>query len=381
MNLTARRLTAIAVIIFSFININSQTQQKRLPSTQFADKHIFCQSGDNYTEVSYHIEMPNDSEWQPIVLKKVFDNAASNLEQSIELFVSNYGTPVETLPYTHKNHTPVEAVTCTIEDYTGDFITFFIYKEHIPSTISMKPTTQETSFITLDLNRNCLLTKSNVFDMKKCKGAKAMQELRSHFTVNDQFAAAFNSFDVAKFEGSLAVTDGHFLTLMFTDKEDNSKSYNATANIYDIFNFLSADMKRYHPENGTAPEAKKQKNSENSTSNATPQTSEERITEVPDKMPEFGGNINQWLSINLRYPDIDEQLNVEGKCVVQFVVEVDGSISNVNIVKHVSPTIDRESARVVMNMPRWIPGTVDGKPTRCRFVLPINFKLQEQVQE
>ncbi len=98
-----------------------------------------------------------------------------------------------------------------------------------------------------------------------------------------------------------------------------------------------------------------------------------------EQMPTFpGGDAarNEFLSRTIRYPAAAEENGIQGRVVVQFVVEKDGSISNVNVVRSVDPSLDKEAIRVVKAMPRWIPGKQNGSPVRCKFTLPVSFKLQ-----
>ena len=87
--------------------------------------------------------------------------------------------------------------------------------------------------------------------------------------------------------------------------------------------------------------------------------------------PEFPGGITalvQFLSKNLKFPTVC-------KVLVKFTVKSDGSISNIRVTKSVDPYLDKEAVRVVKSMPRWIPGTQDGKPVNVEYTLPITFKL------
>ena len=98
-------------------------------------------------------------------------------------------------------------------------------------------------------------------------------------------------------------------------------------------------------------------------------------------MPEYPGGMKEcfrFLAKNLRYPVKAVENRTEGKVVVRFVVEKDGSLSGVHVLNGADSYLDAEALRVVRSMPKWNPGRVDGKPVRTRFVLPIVFKLQEQ---
>jgi len=108
------------------------------------------------------------------------------------------------------------------------------------------------------------------------------------------------------------------------------------------------------------------------------------IFQIVDQMPEFPGGIDAmtgFVASNIKYPQdaIDE--GKEGRVFVSFVVEKDGWVSNVKVLKGVCESIDEEAARVVRGMPRWKPGMKDGKPARVSFQLPVTFKLDQMNNE
>jgi len=95
-------------------------------------------------------------------------------------------------------------------------------------------------------------------------------------------------------------------------------------------------------------------------------------------MPKFpGGNpeLFDFLNSNIKYPEISVKNNSQGKVIIEFVVEENGEISNIKVLKGVDPFIDAESIRVVNQMPKWIPGKQLDKKVRVRQRLPIKFKL------
>jgi len=101
---------------------------------------------------------------------------------------------------------------------------------------------------------------------------------------------------------------------------------------------------------------------------------DDKVFDVVENMPEFNGGMGalmQYLSDNIRYP---EEKDIQGRVIVSFVVDKDGSISNAQVVKSVHPSFDAEALRIINNMPKWIPGTQNGKPVNVKYVVPINFK-------
>jgi periplasmic protein TonB len=106
----------------------------------------------------------------------------------------------------------------------------------------------------------------------------------------------------------------------------------------------------------------------------------EEIFTVVEQQPEFpdGGTkgMYEWLGKNIKYPAIARENGIEGKAIVQFVVEPDGSISNVNCVRGPEGGCKEEATRVIKMMPKWIPGKQQGRPVRVRYTLPVVFKLE-----
>ena len=110
-----------------------------------------------------------------------------------------------------------------------------------------------------------------------------------------------------------------------------------------------------------------------------PKQEENKIFTVVEQMPMFPGGdaaLMQYLSSNIHYPAVAAENGVQGRVVVGFVVERDGSITDVNVMRSVDPSLDREAMRVVKNMPRWTPGKQNGSAVRVKYQVPVMFRLQ-----
>ena len=102
------------------------------------------------------------------------------------------------------------------------------------------------------------------------------------------------------------------------------------------------------------------------------------VFDVVEVMPQFpGGQIAmlQYLMKNIKYPEQAVKEGIQGRVTVRFIVEKDGSISDVKPILSVHPLLNKEAVRVVKSMPKWSPGKQNGKPVRVRFNLPVMFKL------
>lgn len=104
----------------------------------------------------------------------------------------------------------------------------------------------------------------------------------------------------------------------------------------------------------------------------------EKVYQVVGQQPNFPGGkeeLFKYLAYNMIYPADAAKNKVEGRVLVTFVIEHDGSISNVNVVNSVYPSLDKEAIRVVSEMPKWIPGKANGKTIRVKYTIPITFRL------
>ena len=104
-----------------------------------------------------------------------------------------------------------------------------------------------------------------------------------------------------------------------------------------------------------------------------------KVFDVVEVMPSFPGGqgaLMSYLSSHTKYPVVAQENGVQGRVTVSFVVERDGSITDVHVVRSVDPSLDREAARVVSTMPNWQPGKQNGSAVRVKFNVPVQFKLQ-----
>ena len=113
---------------------------------------------------------------------------------------------------------------------------------------------------------------------------------------------------------------------------------------------------------------------------APPNTNKETF-DVTETMPSFvGGNdaLIRWINENMIYPEEAFKKGIKGRVVGSFVVERDGSISEVEIMRSVHPLLDNEMVRLLKSMPKWIPGTQNGEPVRVKYSIPLTFNFTEE---
>jgi protein TonB len=108
------------------------------------------------------------------------------------------------------------------------------------------------------------------------------------------------------------------------------------------------------------------------------QGTEDVIFTVVEQQAEFPGGfeaMGKFLAKNMKYPAVARRMGIEGSVYVSFVIDKEGKISDPQVIKGISTECDNEAIRVIQLMPPWKPGKQNGQPVKCRFVLPIKFKL------
>lgn len=106
------------------------------------------------------------------------------------------------------------------------------------------------------------------------------------------------------------------------------------------------------------------------------ETGDDDIFQIVEDVPTFPlGDVSKWIAKNVKYPQIAAENGVQGKVFMNFVIEKDGSITDVKVLRGVDAALDKEAIRVIKSMPKWKPGKQRGKPVRVSFNLPIVFQL------
>lgn len=105
----------------------------------------------------------------------------------------------------------------------------------------------------------------------------------------------------------------------------------------------------------------------------------QQVFDVVEKMPEYPGGqaaLFEYLSKNVKYPADAEKQKIEGRVLVSFVVNTDGSITDISVERKAFPSLDAEAVRVISGMPKWIPGEQKGQKVRVKYTVPLIFHLK-----
>ena len=123
--------------------------------------------------------------------------------------------------------------------------------------------------------------------------------------------------------------------------------------------------------NATAQSVGDVSNIQNQTDSVTINT---KIWDVVEQMPQFPlGYVIDWVNSQVVYPEEAKALGIQGRVIVQYVINEDGSISDAHIIRGIDPQLDKEALRIINSMPTWKPGMQDGKPVKTRWNTPVSF--------
>ena len=162
-------------------------------------------------------------------------------------------------------------------------------------------------------------------------------------------------------------------------KTTKSNASKATKNT-DKKNVATQDASSKKEEEPVPPSSTKDNTATTSSNEktTTQPSNDETIYDIVDQMPSFPGgqtSLFTYISQNIKYPVVAEENGVQGRVICTFVVEHDGSITNVKVIRGVDPSLDWEAIRLIKNMPKWIPGKKGGKAVRVKYTIPITFRL------
>ena len=146
-------------------------------------------------------------------------------------------------------------------------------------------------------------------------------------------------------------------------------------------NDLSAVLETYADKNVSNPAEKELQLKKDSSAQkvVTSAASDNRTFDVVEQMPEFPGGMKECLNFlarNVKYPTQAQEAGKQGRVIVQFIVQKDGSLSDVHVLRPVDPWLDAEAIRVIGTMPKWKPGMQDGQAVAVKFTLPVTFALE-----
>lgn len=344
------------------------------------EHHLYIQ-GDAMNVVDVDMEWPsylNGSKvdtLQNYLQRSLFQNVAPRWKQAQQKFLDNFGVPVKQQLSSVPADDKFCYVTCQLREvglWKGRFASFQASVDCQPQKDSPQKGFYRDTMFAYDMINNEVLERDQILRMSRITDSPSYSQrfsalLLSH--LEEPLAALPSSISLGK---NIGVGNEYLIVPFVAFGESTTDFVNATAYlpISELGDFLTKDFQKrlaMDPKAGITD-----------TTDISEDASD-KIYDTVDKKPEFslpGTTYTSYILDRLAVPPLVKFENASAKVLVSFVVEKDGSIHEVSIVRPSSPSLDREVVNLVRLMPKWKPGILDGKPVRTRQFLPLTIKMQ-----
>lgn len=357
-------LAVLAVLLCSF----STPCESKAESKQIVRKQILEYEGKYYQMiVNTWVEPDFTPNLYKHLCKLLFKEQASSIEEGFSLFIEHNAKDYMASPKRSKmikrGLTNCRYRVVAYEYKPGHYATIMVkitnnLRAILPNEHKGNEQPELHYVFTYDLKNDRIFAPENVFADPSIVNDR--DNITAFWVEQNTVCMTYNNDSDDSF--TYAINDiGQYLTPEFKDTYGEYKPENKTNNLATIIPLLK----------GKTIKTREVMARENVG---------EQLFDVVQQMPQFPGGdaaLFEYLSTHIKYPAIAEENKVQGRVIVTFVVERDGSISNVKVVKHVDPSLDREAMRVVATMPRWIPGKQNGETVRVKHTVPITFRLAD----
>lgn len=381
MKIMKKVLIAILFVLTYSFTANAQN------SIRYFKKHLLCQQGEAMNVLDFDVEWPEyiggttvDS-LQVQLMKALFNRVAPTWLQAMDEFVASYGDevkkPLETLPDDDK----FCYVDCKIREiglWKNQFASFEVTIDCTPNKKSHCKEFHHSSMITYDVQKTRCLTREEILRMSRITGNP---------TYSQQFSALLLKYAVSSFGEvptsisigrNIGIGDG-YLVIPYVAYGNDMEDYMdvmAYVPIQELNDFLSKEFaKRLVLANSSEIMAKEK---EEGKSLLSQDSDLKNVYDTPDEKANFAlpkYNLSTYVAQNFSLPPLAKLENASAKALASFVIEADGTINTVNILRPSSPSIDRELVNVIRLMPRWNPAKSQGKAVRSRQFLPLTVRL------
>ncbi len=356
--------------------MKNQTERLRI---LFHQQQYLRRQADTLHLIKVDLEWPLSLNYSPLstlhrfLTKELFGRESEAALPALEQYLTAKGEPLTLMPDEPGLRTYYEMISLNVMEYIeGRYVSLRLVNRIVPKDTAEQVTDRQR-LITYDLTADCVLTTKDMLKTNACTPGhddyvQLQLLLLSAIPSYDDYV---NYEDYGFYLGDMCLMRvGAFFDLGIVSDDDDFNSLGAVT-IADLQPFFSkktkALLKADIPERQAVP--------------CTPQpwfVDSAQVFVVTEYMPSFRDtpeDTYRFLRANIRYPWLDKALGIDGRVVVQFIVEADGSVSSPSVVHSVSPGLDREAVRLIMSMPRWKPARHQGHPVRCIQSLPVNFKI------
>lgn len=373
--------------VVGVFTVQGENGKQSNPGTivKYKKQELYVQKGDVYYDIDMTLEWPViEGGTEKDISHNVFNVDADDMESAITAYVNKMGTKVDNI--TIHNGIKIHYITIKLsvaEYIKGKYVTTYLYYSDQPAPYMDDQPVMKKTYHTYKWQNQPgkEVALNNLFTKKGSKKGEIIQEIKK------QMSEQIPGMTIKQIPQQIAISGSHVIFHSDVEQTDGSKNVFAKvdmANYKDCLTeegqFLLGFIEFMRPIVTKDAEVMAEKDMEVIKIKENEQNTEEqkKVFDVVESMPSFPGGISalmSYLSRNIKYPEDAVKAGIMGRVLVQFVVEKDGSIGDVCVNQMVSPSLDREAARVVMSMPKWVPGRQNGDFVRVKYTLPITFKF------
>lgn len=353
---------------------------------KYEKDHIYVQNGDIYYDIDLSLEWPVlTTATEENLSMNVFGVEASDMNSAISAYLNRLGTRIDKISFFEGIKIHYVTIKLAVADYVSSkYLTTFLYYSDQPAPyMKDKPVLKKTYHTYKWYDNGIQVSLDDILSKKGINNQKILQE------VNSQYSNLKSGFISKMIPRQIAVFGSNLIFQTDIVDADEETNIGATLDMNGWQDCLSEEgcyLLGFSP-NLVIKNKKASKETEKIVKSEKEITfkkdyiddsTKAKVFDVVESLPTFPGGTSalmSFLSSNIKYPADAFDAKIMGRVVVQFVVERDGSISNVIVVNMVSPSLDREAARVIMSMPKWEPGRQNGEPVRVKYNVPISFKF------
>lgn len=357
---------------FTVIGDNSNSSGT---SVKYKKDELYVQKDDVYYKIELNLEWPSFKKGTERELaRNVFNVEADDMDSAIEAYVNQLGQPVKKFSIFKGIKIHYITIKLLVADYVKDrYITTLLSYSDQPAPYMKDRSVTKNTYHTYKWYKNhgVQVGFDNLFTENVTKKKDILKQIK------EQFAKQDKDIDLKQIPDQVAVMGTHVIFHSDTNHSEDETNIMADLDMNKYKNCLTeegqymlgfVDHLNARNEEDLNNEKVKEK-----VSNAGP-----KVFEAVESMPSFPNGIPalmSYMSRNTKYPQDAAEAKITGRVLVQFTIEKDGSISDVTVVNMVCPSLDRESARVTMSMPKWIPAKKkNGEDTKMKYTLPFTFK-------
>ena len=371
------RLAASLLTVMAVEGVAAQVDDYRV---DYVKRHCFYRSGDEFSIINVDVEWPRQLGRAPVaelkrhITEKLFEVGSEDFDVALGGYLSRFGQPVdgqlEQLP-DHDKYCHAD-LGLRLMGYEKDrYIAFQLTVSCRPEARSSQKARHVSHLFTYDLRRGVLLGKGDILQERRTREPYNRDVLLAQIASGAVIDEEPDSVDVDGWPLDVCYADSFLVFDLGLREHDNLHNSVSMVRMEHFSFFVTSKMRKWQ---------KALARNERIAEKEPPQPSVERDDArlFAATMPKFNGGekaLFAAISRSLKYPEQDFFQHREGKVVLSYVVEADGSVGDVAVIHPVSPRMDREAVRALRMVCCWTPAMEDGRPVAVRQVIPVVFKL------